>query len=62
MDRVERKRSAIGVDNGRTKLTEKEVRFIRNSNISNGQLAKKFNVNSRAILAIRRRETWRHIL
>jgi transcriptional regulator len=61
-DKVRRNRQARGVTNGRAKLTEKQVKFIRKSKLTNSQLAKKFNVNSRAILAIRKRETWRHVI
>lgn len=51
-----------GVNNGRVKLTEKEVNMIRNSKKSLRQLAKQLNVSSTAIGKIRRRETWQHIL
>jgi hypothetical protein len=61
-DKVKRNRQSKGVNNGRAKLTEKQVKFIRKSKLSNCQLGKKFNISPRAILAIRKLETWRYLV
>jgi hypothetical protein len=60
-DRVLRNRSARGEKNGRAKLKETDVVFIRNSDQSNGVLAKKFSVDRALIRKIRQRMIWKHI-
>jgi hypothetical protein len=62
-DRVARNRSAIGERNGRSKLKEEDVRFIRNAtNISNSQLARMFGVDPKAIRNIKKFRTWKHVV
>ena len=61
-DRVERGRSAIGEKNGRSKLTEDNVRYIkRHPEISGMQLAKKFGVHKKVIYKIRNGVNWGHV-
>lgn len=60
-DRVERGRSAVGVKNGRAKLTEDQVREIRNSTKPKMALARDYGVNQKVIFDIKRKNTWRHI-
>ncbi len=60
-DRVDRNRSAIGINNGRSKLNENNIREIRKSELSNLQLSKIFNVDRKAIYDIRNFNTWKHV-
>lgn len=61
-DRVDRERSAIGTNNGRAKLTEEQVYFIRfESNLKHSELSKMFSVDSKVIRNIRNFKTWKHI-
>jgi len=60
-DRVERGRSAIGIKNGRAKLSESDVEFIRSSDQSCYALEKVFGVNRKAIANARNRKTWKHV-
>ena len=60
-DRVERNRSAKGVDNGRSKLTEDEVRHIRQAVGSNELLARTYGVDKTTIRLIRTHQTWTHV-
>lgn len=46
---------------GGVKLTEKDVLFIRSSNLSNIDLAEKFSVSKSNISVIKRRGSWNHI-
>lgn len=46
---------------GGARLTEREVREIRNSARHHDELAVAYGVSHQAITALRRRETWRHI-
>lgn len=54
-----------GIDHGRAKLTEDEVRAIRcrygQGDISQDSLATEYNVSQKAISQIIQREHWRHI-
>lgn len=62
MDRVERLRSAKGEQNGRSKLNEKDVLFIRcNTQIKNLELSKMFHVHINTIKNIRRFINWKHL-
>lgn len=71
-----RKRYPTGDDSGRrkhpsvfpvgekcvqSKLTELDVRSIRNEQRSSRAVAVEFGVSHSAVLAVRRRETWRHV-
>ena len=63
-DRVAKGRSAIGVCNGRAKLTEEDVRVIRQlwrSGGNRGEMAKIYGVDRKTICAIVENRTWRHI-
>lgn len=61
-DRVQRNRSAIGSNHGRSKLKESDVRCIRNDiTSSNQKLAKKYCVDAKVIRDIRQFKTWKHV-
>ena len=61
IDRVVRDRSAIGVRNGRARLSENDVMVIRASRRSNSEMAKAYGVNHSTISAIRLRLSWKHV-
>ena len=61
-DRVSRNRSAIGINNGRSKLTELQVIDIYNSNDTKRALAIKYNVDPKVIYDIKRKNTWKYLL
>lgn len=62
-DRVERSRSAKGSNNGRAKLSEEDIRYIRNNDIhSNTELSKMFKVDPKAIRDIKNFKTWKHVV
>jgi hypothetical protein len=61
LDRVSRNRSAVGIASGQSKLTEDQVRFIKNYSGKNYHLAKMFNVDNMTIAAIKNGRTWKHI-
>ena len=61
-DRVSRNRSAIGINNGRSKLTELQVIDIYNSNDTKRALATKYNVDPKVIYDIKRKNTWKYLL
>lgn len=61
-DRVERNRSAKGSVNGRSKLTEENILFIRASEgVTQVELAKMFDVSEKAIRNILSYKTWKHV-
>ena len=61
-DRVERNRSAKGINNGRSKLSEKDVLLIFNDDITpKMHLANKFNVDPKAIRDIKNGKTWTYL-
>lgn len=61
-DRVKRGRSAVGVRNGRAKLTENAVRVIRAlEEISITALSRSFGVDRKTIRQVRQGKTWRHV-
>ncbi len=61
-DRVLRGRSARGGDNGRAKLSEKDVRYIKyHSDSSNSVLAMEFGVEASTIRLIKKGINWSHI-
>lgn len=62
VDRVRRGRSAVGEGNGRHKLTESEVREIRQSGMSETALANQYGVHRSTIMAVLDRRSWRHIV
>lgn len=51
-----------GEDRWSAKLTEDNVRFIRNSNAKNASLAAEFGVSEGTIEHVKHRRTWAHIL
>lgn len=57
-DMVNKKRSARGEKCGKSKLTQKDVEFIRSSNLSNSELGRRFSVTSENIRYIRKGVTW----
>jgi len=61
-DRVDRDRSAKGEQNGRSKLTEADVKNIRADNTTpNVTMARIYHVDPKAIYDIRHRNTWKHV-
>ena len=61
-DRVDRGRSAIGENHGRHKLTEDQVREIRErTDISGKEFARRFGVDKMVIYRIRDGRYWKHI-
>jgi len=51
-----------GENHSRSKLTEKDVLFIRNSkNIATKDLAERFNVVEHTIRSVRARRSWKHL-
>jgi len=61
-DRVKRGRSAIGENHGRHKLTEEQVREIKDRNdISGKEFARRFGVDKMVIYRIRHGKYWKHV-
>ena len=61
-DRVSRRRSACGENNGRAKLTYEEVKLIREDySTSRSTLAKKFKVDPKVIRNIQQGKTWKNL-
>lgn len=60
-DKLSKNRSAKGINHGLSKLTNAQVLEIRNSNESQINLAKKYNVTKTAICLIKNRKRWDHI-
>lgn len=50
-----------GERNSHAVLTENKVRAIRQSTLTDGQLASRHGVSASTIKKVRRRETWRHV-
>ena len=61
MGNVGTKTPLRGQDNGRAKLTGKDILVIRSTNQSQRKMAKKFNVSQSLIHKIKTRQMWRHI-
>lgn len=61
IDRSNKKRQMYGINHYNAKLTENDVRYIRNSTKSGYQLAKDFNVTEQHIGHIKNYKTWKHI-
>lgn len=55
-------RFAIGVRNGRAKLDEDKVRQIRRSGLGSKVLGRMFDVDPKAIRAIKKGITWKHVV
>jgi len=62
-DRVERGRSAIGSRNGKAKLREEQVKFIKYHMIDrpDSYIASLFSVDRKTIRDIRQEKTWQHV-
>lgn len=54
-------RTTNGEKNSQSKLTEKDVLYIRNSNERGCILAKKFNISQPTICDIKKKRSWIHI-
>lgn len=63
-DRIARRRSASGANNGRAKLTDEQVREIRYvaSNQPRIALARQFNVSPSVVRNIVSGKTWKHVV
>lgn len=61
-DRVERNRSALGIKNGRSKLSEAEVLNIFNSFEPTSTLSKIYKVDPKTIRNIKNKKNWKHVL
>jgi len=61
-DRVKSNRSAIGSNNGRSKLTEEDIIKIRNNNTTSlADLAIIYNVTNKAVSNIKNDKNWKHV-
>lgn len=63
-DKVSKGRQAKGEDAGNSKLTNQNVRFIKQfiaDGLSNAFLAKQYGVSAMCISRIRAGKTWRHL-
>jgi len=60
-DMVEKDRQAKGEECGNSKLTEKQVKEIRNSPESSRKVAAKFGISKTNVLDIKRKKIWRHL-
>lgn len=60
-DMVAKLRNRRGTDHGRHKLTEDQVRFIRDSKLPSRYLAKQFHIARSLIYTIKRRIIWSHL-
>lgn len=61
-DKVSKNRCAKGENHGMSKLKDDQVREIRLSTDSNRKLAKKYNVNKKLIIELKKRNIWKHII
>lgn len=53
--------NTIGVNHGRTSLTEEQVIAIRNDTRTHKQIAEEYGLARSTISTIKRKETWSHI-
>lgn len=60
-DRVSRGRSLKGERHNLAKLTAEQVKFIRNSNMSNLRLRMMFGVAKSTISAVKNGQNWKHL-
>jgi hypothetical protein len=61
VDRVQKDRSAKGEANGDSRLTEIQVREIRQSNEKTKILVDRYKVSKQTILKIKQYKSWKHI-
>lgn len=60
-DRVARGRCARGIANGRAKLDEASVKYIRKSSLGSAFLARCYGVDIKTLIAARTGRTWAHV-
>jgi len=60
-DKVERNRQAKGEQNGRCKLTVKQVMEIYNSPLTQDEIAKLYNIDQSIVSRIKHKKIWKHI-
>jgi len=60
-DRLERVGPKRGEQNANSKLTEIQVREIRRSKLSSGQLSRKLGISTSAIRHARNGRSWQHV-
>ena len=58
-DRDRKKRTALGIKNGKSKLTPKEIIFIKSTKISERKLAALLGVSRGTVNAVRSGKTWK---
>lgn len=61
-DRVDRNRSALGENNGRSVLFEQDVLDIYKSTESNSILSRQYSVDGKTIRNIKQRRLWKYLL
>lgn len=61
-DMTNKKRQAVGVNHGSSKLTEADVIAIRGSSLTQKELAENYGVDSKTIMKVVRNQTWKHLL
>lgn len=60
-DRQKRNRQARGEKIGNSKLTSKDIKYIKRSTKNGLQLSKELNVSHSTIYRVKNNQTWRHI-
>jgi HNH endonuclease len=60
-DRVLKDRTRHGQTHASAKLTDEDVIWIRNSDLSQAAIAAEFGIDQSNVSYIKRRKTWRHI-
>ncbi len=60
-DRLERGRVLRGEKNPSSKLKSHDIKIIRNSDISNAELARIFGVSNTTISSVKKCKTWKHV-
>ena len=61
LDMTDKNRQANGESCGLSKLTESDIKYIRESDLTQKELAKEFGVTQANISEIKRGRTWRHV-
>jgi hypothetical protein len=61
LDRDRKNRTAKGLKNGKSVLSEEQVFFIRKSSLSERQIAKVIGVSRGTVNAVRSGRTWGHL-
>lgn len=61
-DKLSKNRGSKGENHGMSKLKGEQVREIRSSTCSNRKLAKKYNVDRKLIIEIKKHNIWKHII